>query len=147
VTNPARNERASIPAGYSQASHIQVSHIRVSRNQYMARMTRYESLEHSGSDTLNPHKRPFCGHALSLPAFSLGRGGCCLLLAGRPPIPVRLSAVLADGEGQRVAAVGAQGPAARIAGADGAADAELADQGCRTVRAGQLSQSSVETRP
>jgi len=41
-----------------------------------------------------------------------GRGGCCLLLAGRPPFPVRLSAVLADGDGHSPvhAPGGAAGP-------------------------------------
>jgi hypothetical protein len=46
--------------------------------------------------------------------------------------------VLADGDGQHVVVTGAQGPLVRVVSEEDSAGAELVDQGCRTVRAGQL---------
>src|SRR6266496_2828435 len=56
---------------------------------------------------------------------------------------VPVSVVLADGDGWRVVAAGAQGLVLRVVGQDDAFGAELVDQGCRTVRASHLSQAAV----
>ena len=53
------------------------------------------------------------------------------------------SGVPADGDGRRIVTASAQGPAVRVVSQDGAVSAEEADQGRRTVRAGQLSQAAV----
>jgi hypothetical protein len=92
------------------------------------------------SDTLNPHERPFTGMLHRHPCSATGRDGCFLFSfsLGGPPFLARLSVVVADHDGQCVVTAGAQGPANRVVGEDGAVGAELVDQGCRTVRAGQL---------
>src|SRR6185437_106833 len=69
----------------------------------------------------------------------LSLGGPPFLVLAR----VSVSGVLSDDDRRRVVAVGAQGPAGRFVGEDGAAGAELVDQGCGTVRAGQLRQAAV----
>ena len=51
--------------------------------------------------------------------------------------------IRADGDGRRVVTADAQGLAGRVVGEDGAAGAELVDQGCRAGRAAQLGQAAV----
>jgi hypothetical protein len=68
-------------------------------------------------------------------------------LGGPPSFPVlarvSVSGVRADGDRRRVVTAGAERPACRVVGEDGAAGVELVDQGCGIIRAGQLCQAAV----
>jgi hypothetical protein len=95
------------------------------------------------SDTLNPHERPFTGMLDRHPRQASGRDGCSFSFPlGGPPFlvlaRVSVGGVRADGDRRRVVTAGTERPACRVVGQDGAAGAELADQGSGIIRAGQL---------
>src|SRR5580658_9885900 len=70
-------------------------------------------------------------------------GALCLLLPWRPSFLLGLVSVFLADDYRRVLVTGAQGPVVRVIGEDDAADAELVDQVCCTVRAGHLAGTGV----
>ena len=82
------------------------------------------------------------------PRSASGRGGCFFFLPlASPPFPVLARVSFgggrADGDRRCVVTVGAQGPAGRVVGEDGAVGAQLVDQRGRTGGAGQRGGSAA----
>jgi hypothetical protein len=83
----------------------------------------------SPSDTLNPHGFQFWGMPDRHPRSASGRGGCFFFSSPDGLLSlIRLSAAFADGDGQPLVTVGAQGPVLRVVDKDDPVGAQLIDQ-------------------